>query len=121
MEQFFGYALGGLPQGCIYAIVGVRLVLTFQATGVLNFAFGAQAFISAFIYTFLTEFHGWPGYLAFLVSVVALGPLVGLAFDRFMFRRIPNSNTTAKMVISISMLVGLPQLVQVIFGPQNLD
>ena len=121
MEQFFGYALGGLPQGCIYAIVGVSLVLTFQATGVLNFAFGAQAFISAFIYTFLTEFHGWPGYLAFLVSVVALGPLVGLAFDRFMFRRIPNSNTTAKMVISISMLVGLPQLVQVIFGPQNLD
>ncbi len=121
MEQFFGFALGGFPQGCIYAIVGVCLVLTYQATGVLNFAFGAQAFASAFVYTYLTEYHSWPGYLAFLVAAVVMGPIIGLAFDRFLFRRIPNSNMTAKLVVSVAMLVGIPTILPVIFGNQNLD
>jgi branched-chain amino acid transport system permease protein len=121
MEQFFGFAIPGIPYGCTYAIVAVGLVLTYQATGVFNFAFGAQAFAAAFIFTVLTQNHGWPGYLAFILSVVVISPLIGLAFDRFLFRRIPNSNTTAKLVISIAMLVGIPSLLPVIFGPQNLD
>jgi branched-chain amino acid transport system permease protein len=121
MEQFFGFAMPGVQYGCTYAIVAVGLVLTYQATGVFNFAFGAQAYAAAFIFTVLTQNHGWPGWLAFLLSVVVISPLIGLAFDRFLFRRIPNSNTTAKLVISIAMLVGIPSLLPVIFGAQNLD
>jgi branched-chain amino acid transport system permease protein len=121
MEQFFGFAFPGIPYGCSYAIVAVSLVLTYQATGVFNFAFGAQAFASAWIFTILTQNHGWSGFPAFLVSVVVMGPLVGLAFDRLLFRHIPNANSTAKLVCSLSLLVGIPDLMPVIFGPQNLD
>ncbi len=46
MEQFLGFALIGVPFGCTFALVGICLVLTYQATGVFNFAFGAQAFAS---------------------------------------------------------------------------
>ncbi len=121
MEQFLGFAFTGVPYGCTYALVAVCLVLTYQATGVFNFAFGAQAFASAFIFTYLTEYHGWSGFEAFLVSVVVMGPLVGYAFDRLLFRHIANSNSTAKMVCSLALLVGIPSLLPVIFGPQNLD
>ncbi len=121
MEQFLGYVFPGIPYGCSYAIVAVCLVLTYQATGVFNFAFGAQAFVAAFIFTLLTQNEHWSGFAAFLVSVVVISPLMGLAFDRLLFRRIPNSNTTAKLVIGIGLLVGLPDLMTVIFGPQNLD
>ena len=121
MEQFFGFALPGVPYGCTYALVAVCLVLTYQATGVFNFAFGAQAFASAFVFTYLTEYHGWSGFEAFLLSVVVMGPLVGWAFDRLLFRHIPNANTTAKMVCSLALLVGIPSLLPVLFGPQNLD
>jgi branched-chain amino acid transport system permease protein len=121
MEQFFGFAFTGLPYGCTYALVAVCLVLTYQATGVFNFAFGAQAFASAFIFTWLTQYKNWSGFEAFLVSVVVMGPLVGYAFDRLLFRHIANSNTTAKMVCSLALLVGIPSLLPVIFGPQNLD
>ncbi|HUC05681.1 MAG TPA: branched-chain amino acid ABC transporter permease, partial [Acidimicrobiales bacterium] len=121
MEQFFGYVLPGVPYGCTYAIVAAGLVLTYQATGVFNFAFAAQAYAAAFLFTWLTQYHGWPGFLAFLLSVGVVSPVIGLAFDRYLFRRIANSNTTAKLVISISMLVGIPQILPVIFGPQNLD
>ncbi len=121
MEQFFGFALPGIPYGCTYALVAVCLVLTYQATGVFNFAFGAQAFASAFVFTYLTEYHGWSGFEAFLVSVVVMGPVMGWAFDRLIFRHIANSNSTAKMVCSLALLVGIPNLLPVIFGPQNLD
>ncbi len=45
---------------------------------------------------------------------------MGEAFDRLIFRHIPNSNRSAKMVCSLALLVGIP-LLPVIFGPQNLD
>jgi branched-chain amino acid transport system permease protein len=121
MEQLLGFAFPGVPYGCSYAIVAVSLVLTYQATGVFNFAFGAQAYASAFVFTLLTQIEGWSGFPAFLVSVVVMGPLVGLAFDRLLFRHIPNANSTAKLVVSLSLLVGIPALLPVIFGPQNLD
>jgi ABC-type branched-subunit amino acid transport system permease subunit len=121
MEQFLGFALPGIPYGCTYALVAVCLCLTYQATGVFNFAFGAQAYASAFVFTYLTQIHGWPGFLAFLVSVVVMGPVVGWAFDRFIFRQIPNSNSVAKMVCSLALLVGIPNLLPVFFGDQNLD
>ena len=121
MEQFFGFALPGVPYGCTYALVAICLVLTYQATGVFNFAFGAQAFASAFIFTYLTQYHNWSGFEAFLVSVVVMGPVMGWAFDRLLFRHIANSNTVAKMVCSLALLVGIPVLLPVIFGPQNLD
>ncbi|HEX3795445.1 MAG TPA: ABC transporter permease [Acidimicrobiales bacterium] len=121
MEQLLGFAFPGVPYGCSYAIVAVSLVLTYQATGVFNFAFGAQAYASAFVFTLLTQNEGWSGFPAFLISVVVMGPLVGLAFDRLLFRHIPNANSTAKLVCSLSLLVGIPDLMPVIFGPQNLD
>jgi len=121
MEQFLGFALPGVPYGCTYALVAVCLVLTYQATGVFNFAFGAQAFASAFVFTWLTQYHNWSGFEAFLVSVVVMGPVMGWAFDRLLFRHIPNANSTAKMVCSLALLVGIPSLLPVIFGPQNLD
>ena len=121
MEQFLGFALPGVPYGCTYALVAVCLVLTYQATGVFNFAFGAQAFASAFVFTYLTQYHNWTGWEAFLLTVVVMGPVVGWAFDRLLFRHIPNTNSTAKLVCSLALLVGIPALLPVIFGPQNLD
>jgi branched-chain amino acid transport system permease protein len=114
--QFLGFAIGNVPYGCTYAIVAVGLVLTYQATGVFNFAFGAQAYTSAFIFFYLTVNKGLPVWLSFLLSVVVLAPLLGLIFDRFLFRVIPNTNMTAKIVTSLSLFVALPNLLQVIFG-----
>jgi branched-subunit amino acid ABC-type transport system permease component len=121
MEHFLGFALPGIPFGCTYAIVAVGLVLTYQATGVFNFAFGAQAFAAAFVFTLLTQNEHWSGFPAFVVSVVVMSPLVGLAFDHFLFRHIPNSNSMAKVVCSLCLFVGIPSLMPVIFGAQNLD
>jgi len=120
VEQFLGFAVPGIPDGCAYAIFAVGLVLTYQATGVFNFAFGAQAYASAFLYAWLIQDHGWPVWLAAIVAVVLVGPGLGLLFDRCLFRRIPGNDTTAKIVTGISLLVGIPALLSVVFGSGNL-
>ncbi len=119
MEHFLGFAIPGVPYGCTYAIVAVGLVLTYQATGVFNFAYGAQAYTSAFLFTWLVQNEGLPVWLSFLLSVVILAPGLGLAFDRFLFRHIANTNTTAKLVTGISLFVGIPSVLSVIFGSAN--
>src|ERR1039458_1110924 len=121
MEQFFGFALIGVPFGWTFALVGICPVLTYHATGVFNFAFEAQAVASGYVFTYLTHIQNWSGFEAFLVSVVVMGPVMGWAFDRLLFRHIANSNAIAKMVCSLALLVGIPSLMPVIFGPQNLD
>jgi branched-subunit amino acid ABC-type transport system permease component len=119
VEHFLGFAIPGIPYGCTYAIVAVGLVLTYQATGVFNFAYGAQAYTSAFLFTRLVQNEHLPVWLAFLLSVVVLAPVLGLAFDRFLFRRIPTGNTTAKLVTGISLFVGIPAVLAEIFGSAN--
>jgi branched-chain amino acid transport system permease protein len=119
VEHFLGFAIPGVPYGCTYAIVAVSLVLTYQATGVFNFAFGAQAYTSAFVYTKLVQNEHMPIWLAFFLSVVILAPALGLIFDRLLFRKIPSTNTTAKLVMGISLFVGIPALLPVLFGNSN--
>lgn len=120
MEQFLGFALPGIPYGCSYALMAVGLVLTYQATGVFNFAFGAQAYATAYIFAWLVQSKGLPVWLAFVLSVLVFAPGLGLAFDRFLFSRIPNTNNTAKIVTGIALAVGIPQLLPVIFGTGNV-
>ena len=118
MEQFLGFAIPGIPYGCTYAIVAVALVLTYKATGVFNFRFAAQAYVAALLFTALIQSAHMSEWLAFVIAVVVVSPLLGLGFDRFLFSRIPNTNNMAKLVTSISLLVGLPALLQT-FLPQN--
>src|SRR5579863_2446551 len=118
MTKLLGFAIPGVPYGATYAMVAVALVLTYQTTGVFNFAFAAQAYISVLVMTALVQSAHLPVWLAFVLAVVVLAPGLGLAFDRFLFSRIPNANSMAKLVTSISLLVGIPALAQVIL-PQN--
>ncbi len=120
MEQLIGFAVPGLPYGCAYAVFAVGLCLTYQTTGVFNFGYGAQAYASAFVFGWLVQYKAWPVWAAFVAAVVVLGPGLGLVLDRFLFRRIPSTNTTAKMVTGLSLLVGIPALLPVLFGNENV-
>ena len=120
MEQFLGFAIPGIPFGCTYALFAVGLVLTYQATGVFSFVFGAQAYAAAFVYTWATQIHHASIWLTFLLTVFVMSPGLGLLFDHFLFSRIPAQNNMAKVVTGLSLFVGVPALLPVIFGSQNL-
>ena len=116
MNHFLSYAIPGIPYGCNYALMAVGLVLTFRATGVFNLAFGAQAFVAAFIFDLLVRTNHLPVVLAFVIAVLVFSPLLGLALDRFLFRYIPTASTTAKLVSSLGLLIAIPQALPIFFG-----
>ena len=118
MNSFLDYAIPGVPYGCDYALIAVGLVLTYRATGVFNLAFGAQAFVAAFAYDVLNQYRHWPQWAALIVAVLVISPALGLAFDRFLFRKIPTASTTVKVVSSVGLLVAIPQLIPILFGTQ---
>ncbi|HLI72273.1 MAG TPA: ABC transporter permease [Acidimicrobiales bacterium] len=116
MSTFFSYAVPGIPAGCDFALIAVGLVLTFRATGVFNLAFGAQAFLAAFLFDLFVRSEGMPVGLAFVLSVLVISPLVGIAMDRFLYRFIPTASFTAKVVSSVGLLIAIPQAIPIFFG-----
>ncbi|MHB8328648.1 MAG: ABC transporter permease [Acidimicrobiales bacterium] len=116
MSTLLSYALPGIPYGCDYALMAVGLVITFRATGVFNLAFGAQAFAAAFVFDLLVRSQGLPVWAAFVVAVLVLSPVLGLALDRLLFRHIPTASTTAKVVSAVGLLIAIPQLLPILFG-----
>jgi branched-subunit amino acid ABC-type transport system permease component len=116
VSTFLSYALPGIPAGCDNALIAVGLVLTFRATGVFNLAFGAQAFLAAFIFDVLVRTNHLPVWLAAVISVLVISPAVGLALDRFLFRFIPTASITAKVVSSVGLLIAIPQAIPIFFG-----
>lgn len=116
MSQFLSYAIPGVPYGCTFALVAIGLVLTYRATGVFNFAFGAQAYVAALLYAVLTE-HGLPRGVAGVLVIGVFSPLVGILFDRFVFSRIGSANVAAKTIAALGLMVGLPALASIAFGP----
>ncbi len=114
--SFLTYSIGGIPAGCVYALVAIGLVLIYKTTGVFNLAFGAQAYVSAALYYVTVAQHGWPKLAGFAFSVLLVGPLIGLLLDRGLFRFMHSATTTAKVATSIGLLVGIPPIVQFFWG-----
>ena len=107
MTQFLSYAIPGLPYGCVFALMAVGLVLTYQTSGVFNLAYGAQAYASALIF-YVCVHAGWPNWAAFVTVVVLAAPALGLAMDRFLYRFIRSAPVLVKLVSALGMLIAIP-------------
>ena len=73
------YIVLGLALGGVYALSGVGLVVLYQATGVLNLAFGAIGAAGALIAYWIINHTSWPHSLAYIVCI-AFGGVVNLAY-----------------------------------------
>jgi len=116
MTEFLGLVIRGIPIGCVFALMAVGIVLTYKTSGVFNLAFGAQAFVSAAIYYDLVARRDWNPLVAFTLAVVVVGPLLGLVFDRLLYRHLRTAPALAKLVTSLGLLVAIPQIVKLWFG-----
>ncbi len=102
----------------MYSLLAVGLVLSYKTSGVFNFAFGAQAYLSALVFYVCTE-SGWGSFLSFLVAVGVLGPALGLILDFVIFRRIKGSPVVVRLTASVGMLIAIPQIADAVFGTKN--
>jgi ABC-type branched-subunit amino acid transport system ATPase component/branched-subunit amino acid ABC-type transport system permease component len=108
MSKLLTLVLSGIVTGGLYAILSSGLVLTYQVAGVFNFAQGATAFVSALVFFELHSFANWPIVPAALVTILVFAPLLGMALDVIMLRKLARSGTTAQIVATIGLTIALP-------------
>jgi ABC-type branched-subunit amino acid transport system ATPase component/branched-subunit amino acid ABC-type transport system permease component len=110
MSKLFDITVSGAVTGAIYAIMAAGLVLTYQTSGIFNFAHAAVAFTVAFVYYELHVGQGIPIVPALILSVLVFAPLLGLALDRILLHRLAHAPVYARIVGTIGLLVALPNL-----------
>ncbi len=117
MEKFLIFTVVGLTLSGTYAVIASGLVLTYATTGIFNFSQGAMGMVVAFAYWQLRFNWGWPTPIALLVALGILAPAIGLAIDRFIMRGLRGTSEATKLVVSISLMVGLIGLANLVWEP----
>jgi branched-chain amino acid transport system permease protein len=115
------FVIAGLVLGGIYAIASAGLVITYTASGILNFAFGAIAFFIARFYYFLNTQHNWSILPAAVLSIGVASPALGILLYAVLFRHLRLSSPMIKVVATIGLLVAIPSLATLIFGDQAIN
>lgn len=102
MGTFIQLIIDGLSTGSVYAALALAIVLVNQATGLINFAQGAMAVLSAyFSYAFLGL--GLPLIVAIILSVI-VSFVLGALIERFVMRRFEKGDPDTAVVVTIALL-----------------
>ncbi|MEG3629194.1 ABC transporter permease subunit [Streptomyces poriticola] len=103
----YDLTLAGLSVGGAAALTGVGLIVTYRATGVLNFAHGAIAMVCAYVLRQCVVEWGWPLWPAAALTLLVLAPGLGLVLERFVFRPLSvlGSDPAQTLVASLGVFV----------------
>lgn len=128
MTDYAFYLLLGTGAGAVIAILGLGLVLTYRGSGVVNFAHGAVATWTAYVFVdlrlngdYALPFPGLPdrlhtgGSMAFVPALgLALATSAALGFLTYMlvFRPLRTAPALAKVVASVGVLIAIIAMVQ---------
>ncbi len=106
------YIFPGLVIGAVYAILGDSIALTYSATGVLNLATGAIAYLVADTFNYLVAIHHWSLITAAPVCL-AIGPALGVVLWALIFRRMEQTDLVVQVVATIGVAVALPAAAEI--------
>ncbi len=83
MSDLLPFIIIGVVSGSVYGLAAVGLVLSYRTSGIFNFAHGALATLSAYVFYALHIAGGVPWPIAAVISVILLGPALGIGFERY--------------------------------------
>lgn len=114
------FVVSGVDDGSIYALAALGLVLTYKTSGIFNFAIGAQAAASGYVfYTFRNVAHlPWP--VAALFAMALVGLLGSLLLERIAYW-LTDAPPVMKVVATIGLLVALQSLLVGVYGQATVE
>ncbi|WNZ12713.1 branched-chain amino acid ABC transporter permease/ATP-binding protein [Streptomyces sp. 11x1] len=114
----YDLTLAGLSVGSAAALTGIGLIVTYRATGVLNFAHGAIAVVCAYLLRQFTVEWGWPLWPAAAVTLLVVAPSIGLVLERLVFRPLAvlGGDPARTLVASIGVFVLLVGVTALLWG-----
>ncbi|MGD6751057.1 ABC transporter permease subunit [Streptomyces sp. BH105] len=114
----YDLTLAGLSVGAAAALTGIGLIVTYRATGVLNFAHGAVAMLCAYLLRQLVVAWELPLWAAAALVLLVVAPGFGLALERWVFRplALTGNDPARTLVASIGVFVLLVGAAALLWG-----
>ncbi len=110
------YAIFGLAVGAVFALLATGIVLTYRASGVLNFAHASTGVAAAFVNFELLERFTWMPVGVALALAMAFGALLGAAAQRFVFAPVASSSQIVKLLVSFGLSGAIQGAIGVAFA-----
>jgi branched-chain amino acid transport system permease protein len=116
MQTFLQQVLDGIASGALYGAMALSLVLVFRASGIVNFAQGEMAMISAYL-TWQLHTWGLPLIAAILVAV-GVAFLAGALMERFLIRPFGTSKEghLSLIIVTLGVMLALNSAAGWIWG-----
>lgn len=105
--EILQFTILGLSAAGVYAVAASGLVVTYQTSGIFNFAHGAIGMIVAYSYWDLRIRQGMPAPLALFLALFVIAPLLGAVIERVIMRNLDGASVITRIVVTIGLLVGL--------------
>jgi ABC-type branched-subunit amino acid transport system ATPase component/branched-subunit amino acid ABC-type transport system permease component len=112
------FIISGLVTGAVYGLAAVGLVLTYKTSGVFNFAHGALATVSAYLfYTLHVQHHvAWP--IAAFVCVFVATPPIAIVLE-LVSRSIARSGLATQVAATVGLALIVQAFVLLVYGIQQ--
>jgi branched-chain amino acid transport system permease protein len=117
MDALLAYTVTGIFTGAAYAIAASGLVLTYSTTRVFNVAHGALGMLMAFVFWDFSVRQGLPSWLAFVLVIFVVAPLIGVFVQRVLARGLGEAPVGVGLVVTVGIFVGVIGLAQQIWPP----
>jgi branched-chain amino acid transport system permease protein len=114
MTNFLQQIVSGLASGGIYGALALAIVIIHRSTGVINFAQGEMATLSAFICWSLVD-HGWAFWPAFAATIV-LSFAGGAALQAVVIRPLQSGPLLGIVILTIGLLIAINGLTTWVWG-----
>ena len=105
----------GVAIGCVYILLATGLNLIFGVMKVVNFAHGQLLMIGAYLTWTIAYASGLNAYAAIVVSMVVVA-LLGVAVERFTFRRVLGGDKLNEIFVSLGLIYIFENVAMLIWG-----
>ncbi|GHH73075.1 branched-chain amino acid ABC transporter permease [Streptosporangium violaceochromogenes] len=102
---------GGLTVGCLYAVLLLGVLIVFQVSKSINFAYGQVGMVAALGGWYLASAAGLPIWSALIIGAAA-AVLVNSAIDFVAIRRIPEGRPGLDLVVTLGLFLLLTAVMQ---------
>src|SRR3954469_19758255 len=120
MDIFLSYTVVGIVAGCVYALIATGLVVTYNTTGIFNFAHGAIAMVGAYSFWQLWQGWGWNPLLSLVLVLFVAAPLFGLMVERVLMRPLQGASVDLTLVVTLGLLLFLVGVAQIAWNPNDV-
>jgi branched-subunit amino acid ABC-type transport system permease component len=113
------FVLTGISDGAVYSFAALGLVLTFKTSGIFNFAIGAQAAASAYVFYSFRIDAGLPWPVAFLLALLLVGLGGAFVLERVAYW-LEEAPPVMRVVATIGLVVFLQSVLTGAYGKATL-